>query len=176
MLREQSFTAKGVERLRGRLLWYENFVCGRQANVLVASLSKFINGVKHTQNMSDELGVTLKLLLDRVRVGKPIVVSRKLFSTWVCFTDGACENKASMGAVLIGPAGNAYGYFGGEFPEELQAHFYRESKHPIYEVELLPALVAIIVWKEVLQSCQVVFYIDNEAAKTGLIRGAGATP
>ena len=29
MLREQSFTAKGVERLRGRLLWYENFVCGR---------------------------------------------------------------------------------------------------------------------------------------------------
>ena len=157
MLREQSFTAKGVERLRGRLLWYENFVCGRQANVLVASLSKFINGVKHTQNMSDELVVTLKLLLDRVRAGKPIVVSRKLFSTWVCFTDGACENKASMGAVLIGPAGNAFGYFGGEFPEELQSHFYRESKHPIYEVELLPTLVTIIVWKEVLQSCQIVF-------------------
>ena len=175
MLKEQSFTAKSVERLRGRLLWYENFVCGRQANVLVASLSKFINGVKHTQNMSDELGVTLKLLLDRVRAGKPIVVSRKLFSTWVCFTDGACENKASMGAVLIGPTGTAFGYFGGGFPDEIQS-FYRESKHPIYEVELLPALVAVIVWKEVLQSCQVVFYIDNEAAKAGLIRGAGATP
>jgi hypothetical protein len=176
MLSDRTFTAKSVERLRGRLLWYENFVCGRQANVLVASLSKFINGVKHTQNMSDELVVTLKLLLERIRVGKPIVVSKRLFSTWVCFTDGACENKASIGGVLIGPNGSAFGCFGGELPIAVQEFFYRESRHPIYEVELLPVLVAVTIWKEVLQSCQIVFYIDNEAAKAGLIRGAGATP
>ena len=176
MLSDRTFTAKSVERLRGRLLWYENFVCGRQANVLVASLSKFINGVKHTQNMSDELVVTLKLLLERIRVGKPIVVSKRLFSTWVCFTDGACENKVSIGGVLIGPNGSAFGCFGGELPIAVQEFFYRESRHPIYEVELLPVLVAVTIWKEVLQSCQIVFYIDNEAAKAGLIRGAGATP
>ena len=176
MLGTKTFTAKSVERLRGRLLWYENFVCGRQANVLVASLSKFINEVKHTQNMSDELVVTLKLLLERIRAGKPIVVSKRLFSTWVCFTDGACENKASIGGVLIGPTGSAFGCFGGELPVEVQEFFYRESRHPIYEVELLPVLVAVTIWKEVLQSCQIVFYIDNEAAKAGLIRGAGATP
>ena len=58
----------------------------------------------------------------------------------------------------------------------MQEFFYRESRHPIYEVELLPVLVAVTIWKEVLQSCQIVFYIDNEAAKAGLIRGAGATP
>ena len=176
LLRDGGFTSKGIERLRGRLLWYENFVCGRQANVLVASLSKFIKGVKHTQKMSDELTVTLKLLLERVRAGRPITVSRKLFSTWVCFTDGACENRASIGGVLIGPSGSAYGFFGGELPDEVQEFFYRESRHPIYEVELLPVLIAVTVWKEVLQSCQIVFYIDNEAAKAGLIRGAGATP
>ena len=51
MLRSRSFTAKCVERLRGRLLWYENFVCGRQANVLVASLSKFINGEAYSEHV-----------------------------------------------------------------------------------------------------------------------------
>jgi len=75
-----------------------------------------------------------------------------------------------------GEVHQVFAYFSGELPEELQAHFYRESKHPIYEVELLPTLVALIVCKAVFQSCQVVFYIDNEAANTGLIRGAGATP
>ena len=48
-LRDQSFTSKAVERLRGRLLWYENFVCGRQANVLVARLGGFITSTKGQQ-------------------------------------------------------------------------------------------------------------------------------
>lgn len=70
--------------------------------------------------------------------------SRKLFPAWVCFTDGACENKTSMGAVLIGPAGYAFGYFGVEFQEDLRAQFFSEAKHPIYEVEL--SLVVMMFW------------------------------
>jgi len=49
-----------------------------------------------------------------------------------------------MGAVLIGPAGYAFGYFGVEFQEDLRAQFFSEAKHPIYEVEL--SLVVMMFW------------------------------
>lgn len=80
MLSEKFFTAKDVERLRGRLLWFENFVCGRQANILVARLGKFVTGTKHTQPLPVELKEVLELLLDRVRSSAPIEISKRLFS------------------------------------------------------------------------------------------------
>ena len=114
-------------------------------------------------------------LLDRVQSCAPIQVSTKLFSTWICFTDGACESRASVGAVLVDPTGKAAFTFGGELPLDLQEFFYQESKHPIYEVELLPVLISLLLWGEQFSCSQVVYYLDNEAAKAGLIRGAGAT-
>ena len=175
MLSEKIFTAKDVERLRGRLLWFENFVCGRQANILVARLGKFVTGTKHTQPLPVELKEVLELLLDRVRSSAPIEISKRLFSTWICFTDGACEEQASVGAVLIDPMGKAVCTFGGVLPKELHSFFYSESKHPIYEVELLPVLISAILWGEWFKQSQIVYYVDNEAAKAGFIRGAGAT-
>jgi hypothetical protein len=44
LLRDNCYNAKVIERLRGRMLWCKNFVCGRQANILVARLGKFITG------------------------------------------------------------------------------------------------------------------------------------
>ena len=175
LLSENFFTAKDVERLRGRLLWFENFVCGRQANILVARLGKFVTGTKHTQPLPVELKEVLELLLDRVQSSAPIEISKRLFSTWICFTDGACEEQASVGAVLIDPMGKAVCTFGGVLPKELHSFFYSESKHPIYEVELLPVLISAILWGEWFKQSQVVYYLDNEAAKAGFIRGAGAT-
>lgn len=138
LLRKNCYNAKTIERLRGRLLWFENFVCGRQANIWVARLGKFVNGVRHMQQLPDGLKETLVQLLDRVKSCAPIQISTKLFSTWICFTDRACESRASVGAVLVDPAGRAAFTFGGELPLSLEDFFYKESKHPIYEVELLP--------------------------------------
>ena len=36
-------------------------------------------------------------------------------------------------------------------------------------------LIAMSFWRRLLIKSQVVFYIDNDAAKSGLIKGAGAT-
>ena len=99
----------------------------------------------------------------------------KFFSTWICFTDGACEEKATVGAVLINPLGSAACAFGAELLFDLQTLFYKGSKHPIYEVELLPVLLSLLVWGSQLRQRQVVYYLDNDAAKAGLIKGWGAT-
>ena len=156
-------------------MWYEIFVCGRQANVLVARLGGFITSTKGQQPLDSRLRETLIQLLDRVRSGAPVVVNSRVLTTWICFTDGACEDRASVGAMLVNPLGQAISVFGDNLPSELQHLFYGESKHPIYETELLPVLISVLVWGEMIQGSQVVFYLDTESAKSGLIKGYGAT-
>ena len=91
------------------------------------------------------------------------------------FTDGACESVSSVGGVLVNPHGFAVEMFGSPLPNSFEIEFHLESKHPIYEVELLPILIALEMWERKIDKCQLVCYLDNDAAKAGLIRGAGAT-
>ena len=50
--------------------------------------------------------------------------------------------------------------------------FLQESRHPVFELELLPVMVALFVWESQLQHCQSVFYLDNEATRGALILGS----
>ena len=134
-----------------------------------------MHGRSTNQTVEGELKATLLKLLERVENGGPVTVSSKIFATWFCFTDGACESRASIDGVLINPSGQAVFSFGDFLPENLEEIFYKESKHPIYEVELLPVLVAAMLWGDTMSQCQAVFFLDNDAAKVGLIKGSGAT-
>ena len=58
-------------------------------------------------------------------------------------------------------------------PASFNIFFTVKSKHPIYETELLPVLISVLVWGELIKGSQVVFYLDNESAKSGLIKGYG---
>ena len=46
--------------------------------------------------------------------------------------------------------------------DELQ----QKSEHPIYELEVLPVVIATLVWADFIAQSQVVYYLDNEAAKS----------
>ena len=45
----------------------------------------------------------------------------------------------------------------------------------IYELELFPVLVALRTWQHHLENAQVVFYLDNDAARSALIPANGST-
>ena len=75
------------------------------------------------QNMPPELKETLEWLIERVRSNQPVKVSTNFFSTRICFTDGACEDKATVGAVLVNPLGSAVCAFGAELVCDLQVLF-----------------------------------------------------
>ncbi len=51
----------------------------------------------------------------------------------------------------------------------------QQSEHPIYELEVLPVVVATDIWANLITHSQVVNYIDYEAAKSAFIQGAGFT-
>lgn len=60
-------------------------------------------------------------------------------------------------------------------PKSLTGDFTAESKHPIYEMELFLIMIAIALLGQHLPVAHVVCYLDNDAARNSLIRGAGAT-
>ena len=49
------------------------------------------------------------------------------------------------------------------------------SNHPIYELEILPVLLAATIWGPYLANSLVVVFLDNEAARSAYIQGTAAT-
>ena len=77
---------------------------------------------------------------------------------------------------MVDEWGRSLEFFGLALPSSLLGQFLEFSEHPIYELELLPVLVAIKLWATLLRRSHVVFYSDNNAARSALVRADGATP
>ena len=97
--------------------------------------------------------------------------------TYSIFTDGAVEPSdggtsmlASVGGILYNTDGVAEAFFSEQVPQLILDMFLKHSSHPIFEVELLAVLVAAHVWAQALTNTYVVIYIDNEAAKSALMK------
>jgi hypothetical protein len=122
----------------------------------------------------------LRFLKERVLTAPPTKVQPTSLQTWIIFSDGACEGElekdGTVGAVLVSPEGVVCRYFSERVPQQWMEWFLTTTKHPIFELELLPVWVALCTWEQLVQNSQCIFYIDNEAAKGPLINGATSTP
>ena len=171
--------AKELEKLHGRLVWFGSFVFGRQMNVALRTLNRYAHSQSRTIAVSGELKDTLTAIKGRLLSAVPAKVSKSISQTWIIFTDGAYEPtsaiSASIGGVLVDPGGTVVQFFGEQVNSSLLADFESASNHPIYELEVLPVLVATAVWADLIKHSQVVYYIDNEAAKSAFIQGVGFT-
>ena len=171
---------KDGERLRGRLQWFECFAYGRVAQQALRTISG-IASCGRTQSKLTSLETTaLRFLRDRVLTAPPTKVQPTSLQTWMIFSDGACEGEltkdGTIGAVLVSPEGVVCRYFSERVPQAWMDWFLSETRHPIFELELLPVWVALCAWEQLVQHSQCIFYIDNEAAKGALINGATSTP
>ena len=179
LLARDKCAPKELERLHGRLVWFGSFVFGRTMNSLVKEVSKLCRSRSKFLDIDLGLRSTLSELRVSLRNAKPVTIGRNLCNTWYVFTDGAYEpndaRPASVGGVLVSPTGSVTSFFGEEVSGSLLNELLKCSKHPIYELELLPVLLALQTWIIMLTGAQVVFYIDNEAARSAFIKCHGAT-
>ncbi|CAE7839749.1 NaCP60E [Symbiodinium sp. CCMP2592] len=160
-----SLEPRSFERLRGRMVLFVS----NQAMRTLARASK--------SSVTFELGLrhkaALQVLLDRVSSSAPLIVQPRIRSTWILFTDGACEPErqwGGIGGVLISPNGSCAGYFGEEVPSSLMHDLLAASKNPIFELELAPLLIAYELWGNLFEGSQLVCYLDNEGARHSCIR------
>ena len=119
-------------------------------------------------------------LHSRVLEAQAISIERSLLSTWFVFTDRACsqaEKTGSIGGVLVSPGGRwmCFFFFAAVVPQHIPERLFKLSKNPIHELEVLPVLLAAMLWSVYLSKAQTVWYIDNESARMAMIRVAGET-
>ena len=170
--------AKHAESLRGRMLWFETYAFGRVGNSAVKKLGDLAYlGVKDVSLKPNDIAA-IKFLKDRVLKAPPVRINTRSLESWIIFVDGACEGEdrgvGTIGAVLSDP----WGRFLHHFSEVVPASFMERcsySKNPIYELEILPQLVSLLCWGQLLAQSQCVFYGDNDAARSSLIAGRAAT-
>jgi hypothetical protein len=91
-------------------------------------------------------------------------------------SDGqVADSPAKVGAVLVDPAGGKRFYFGGPVPGQVLARWLSGGKRqPIGQVELYPVLLAFKAFQEELRGRLVLIFIDNEAARAGLVAGSSS--
>lgn len=178
VLAKGSIDAKLAESLRGRMQWFETFSQGRIANAAVKKLGDLAFLGRKTVQLNQKDKSSLLFLRDRVLNAPPVCIESSSLDTWVVFVDGACEGQnvltGSIGGVLMAPSGRIVHHFSSRASEPfMKACDY--SLNPIYELELLPMLVAVLVWGKLFKGSQVVFYGDNDAARASFIAGRAST-
>ena len=170
---------KELERLHGRLVWFGSYVFGRELNGAVRVVFRFARVKAKSTPVSEDLVTALNFLRRELTRAEPVRISTDQSTTWFVFTDGAYEPSSStpgtIGGLLVDQWGQSKEFFGMALPDPLMKQFLEFSLHPIYELELLPVLVAIRTWAKILLHTHVVFYLDNTAAHSALVRADGGT-
>ena len=110
---------------------------------------------------------------------------RTIRSSWGApvrlFTDGACEptaqdgRRVSVGAVLLVP-GRRPEFFGVAVPPCVTDAWSADGdSQVIAQAELLPVLLAKLVWAQVLADAPLIVFIDNDGARHNLVGGASSS-
>ena len=118
---------KELERLHGRLVWFNAYIFGRKINRAVRTLSSLSRSHVPAIQVESQLREALVFLCEEAESVEPLRIERCLSDTWIIFTDGAFEptspNPATIGGVLVSPTGVVVSYFGEALPAELTKHF-----------------------------------------------------
>ena len=109
VLENKTVEPKQAERLRGRMRWFEGYAFGRVAQFSLEVLGDLSPKKQKTVRVADHELRATELLVKRVAEARAIEISSVFPSTFLIFTDGACEGESSrigsVGGVLVSPNG-----------------------------------------------------------------------
>ena len=179
ILEKGEISPKEAERLRGRMLFFESFVFGRIANLCLKQFGDLCRAGRTSSKLTPAELVVVRNLYARVETAVSVPMGILNLSTWIVFTDGACEGDetvGSVGGVLIAPNHRIVHHFSAVAPEGVMKALLSHSRHPIHELEMIPVLITFLLWGRLIEGAQVVHYIDNESVRLALLKGSGETP
>lgn len=165
--------------LHGKLQYSEAQIFGRAsvAALRVISQRAFCGpSVKHLNP------VIVQALLDlsaNLRLAAPRTISNtEITKPILMFTDGAAElDGEGWGALLWDLHSDEKLVAGGSLPTALSEHYRNVvGTQIIGQVELYPIILCRHSWAQRLNSRRVIWFIDNDAARDGLISGFSPSP
>ena len=178
ILAKNCLNEKTVERLRGRMNFFEGHCFGRGPSQALKVLRGQARYGASASCLSDAAKSCVKLLKERLNSAVPLQISKRSLKSWFLFTDGACGPDkffGGVGAVLYNDEGFPVAAFSERVPDEILKRLLSCSQNPIYELELFPVLLALRKWENLFASSQVVCYLDNDAARHALVKSCAGT-
>jgi hypothetical protein len=170
--------------LRSRLLFADAQVFGRFAKSALHEIGQVGLSANDMTPLSPAVRRSLQWLMDRVLTGPPRKIDFKETETFYLFLDGACTDivdncvwcGTSIGGVLVFPDGSVRECFGEILPQAwLKDWGWNEQQQYIFEAEIMPYAVSLIIWKRFLRGKCVFVFIDNEGARSAWITGFAST-
>ena len=107
---------------------------------------------QRTGPVNDELSSVLTQLCRHLDIAPPRTITSEHHVPIILFSDGAFEQQlgeeavASVGAVLLDPVDRAYQFFKFTFSQRMLSAL-GTTGNPIHQVELLPILMAVCIWR-----------------------------
>ena len=163
-----------ARRLRGRLQYASAQVFGRCGAMALRALGEFaesrggplplgLRGRMALQWWAAHLARAPPRRIPLCASARPVVV----------FTDGAVESIVTVGGALFDPRDGAVRFFGLVVPEWVCRERGRVGGEGqvIGQAELASILLAKRLWAARLEGARTIFFIDNNSAREGLIRG-----
>ena len=158
--------------IRGKITYAEGQLFSRVAAPACRILSKWASE-GNLRKLSEEMVFALKVGCEALlSAGPRVVLPVSLLPPVVVFTDGACEESGtSIGGVIFDGV-NRPEVFGAVLSRVVVESWYTKvgQKQVIGQAELLPLLVARVTWKNKLSGRRVLYFIDNDSARLGLIK------
>jgi hypothetical protein len=173
-------SAKQCESVKGKLSYADAQVFGRASKGKIRVFDRKSGSGKH---FTEEECSSLRWLVSWLSISVPRpITSRFVGPPLLLFTDGACEygsetlggrTLVTCGAVLLDRRDSTALQFGIEISTTLTADWRARSGKDqlVTEAELLPQLLARILWRDRLVNSNVICFVDSEPAKFSLIRG-----
>ena len=170
-------SASELVSLRGRLLFAESQVFGRQSKRAMKILSSRCTKCGRVF-FDQELRDALILLRDRVVRGGPRVVAAVHRNRYLVFADACHESDgAGFGGILYSSSGLIIGWFSEWLsPDDLAPINPLCKKTLIHELELTASLISFTHLCSKLQPSDIVAFTDNEAVLSNLITGNADNP
>ena len=168
-------SAHEARRLRGRFVFSRSQAFGRCGAPSLRLLGALAEARRPRQHEVADAIAALSRLGALLRSAPSRLVRASLPMPVLIFVDGACDPGESLPAVGVGACifdeGEAE-YFGEQAGLELVGVWAdRPDQQVIAQAELVPVLMAIETWCTRLRGRPVVVFIDNDAARFGLISG-----
>eukprot|EP00435_Cladocopium_sp_Y103_P003371 s675_g1.t1 len=168
-----------AESLRSRLLFADAQLFGRFSKIALHRIGEVGLRSRTESPLSSGVKSSLDWMLRRVLTDAPRRVDTGGRPTYFLFLDGACTddvgtswNGTSIGAVLADSSGNVLRFFGHVVHKDLVSTWGPPGKtQHIFEAEILPYAISLLLWPDILHHCCIFAFIDNEAAKASWISG-----
>ena len=166
--------------LRGKLIYADSNVFGKAIRSALAPISLRADSKNEVIAMSPDDLAAMAWIADKLHTAEP----RRVFLAddlppILIYTDGACEPSGdgdypitTMGGVMFDPVTAETLHFGCHVPRFLVERWSSNgAQQLIAQAEMLPILVAKRLFADWLRHRNVVFYIDNDSAMFGCIKG-----